>query len=90
VEGNVRSLCAPRAPCLEFNKLFFGPLEIIAEQCGFKEKLRRVTTETPFFEFVQQGGQCQHQWFPACIAEAPCPGNGGNSSNSCALPAAAP
>jgi hypothetical protein len=83
-QGDVRSLCAPNAPCLEFNKLFAGPLEAIAIECGFADKLARLVTETPFLEFVNQGSACQHAWFPSCIAEAPCPGNGGQSNNSCA------
>jgi hypothetical protein len=56
--GNVRSNCAPNAPCLEFNKLFAGPLEIIAKQCGFADKLARLVAETSFLEFVDQGSDC--------------------------------
>ena len=37
--GDVRSDCAPQAPCLEFNKLFAGPLEVIAKQCGFAQQV---------------------------------------------------
>lgn len=81
--GDVRSLCAPDAPCLEGNKLFFGPLEAIARECGFLDKLFRLVTETPMTQFIKEGGECQHAWFNACIAEAECPGNGGQSSNSC-------
>ena len=82
--GDVRSLCAPDAPCLEGNKLFFGPLEAIARECGFLDKLLRLVTETPMRQFINEGGQCQHEWFSACIAETQCPGNGEQSSNSCA------
>jgi len=83
--GDVRSLCAPDAPCLEGNKLFFGPLEAIARECGFLDKLIRLITETKIVQFIQEGGECQHEWFNACIAEAQCPGNGAQSSNTCAL-----
>jgi hypothetical protein len=88
LKGDVRSDCAPQAPCLEFNKLFVGPLEAIAKQCGFAKKLARLVAETPFLEFVQEGSECQHAWFPSCIAEAPCAGNGGQSNNKCAAPLA--
>jgi hypothetical protein len=87
-KGDVRSNCAPQAPCLEFNKLFAGPLEIIAKQCGFAPKLARLVAETPFLKFVQQGSECQHAWFPSCIAEAPCARKGGQSSDKCAAPIA--
>jgi hypothetical protein len=88
LKGDVRSDCAPRAPCLEFNKLFAGPLEAIARQCGFADKLARLATETPFLEFVREGSECQHAWFPSCIAEAPCVGRGGQSNDKCAAPIA--
>ena len=89
-EGDVRSNCAPQAPCLEFNNLFAGPLEAIAAQCGFADKLARLFTETPILEFIKEGGQCQQTWMPSCIAEAACPGNGGQSNNSCAPSVANP
>jgi hypothetical protein len=88
LKGDVRSNCAPQAPCLEFNKLFAGPLEVIAKQCGFADKLARLVAQTPFLEFVQEGSECQHAWFPSCIAEAPCAGNGGQSDNKCSAPLA--
>jgi hypothetical protein len=88
LKGDVRSDCAPQAPCLELNKLFAGPLEIIAEQCGFAPKLARLVAETPFLEFVNQGHECQVKWMPSCIAETPCAGNGGQSNNKCAAPLA--
>ena len=37
-QGNVLSLCAPSAPCLEANDVF-PLLPLIAERCGFTEKL---------------------------------------------------
>ncbi len=84
--GEVRSVCAPHAPCLDFNKLFFGPFEAIANECGFADKLKRLVRETPILEFIDQGGACQDEWKPTCIAETACAGNGGQSSNSCAAP----
>ena len=33
-QGNVRSICAPGSPCLEFNALFGGRLEEIFAECG--------------------------------------------------------
>ncbi|NUA27512.1 hypothetical protein FCJ59_12005 [Cupriavidus basilensis] len=83
-EGDVRSNCAPNAPCLEFNALFAGPLESIAARCGFADKLARLVTQTPMLEFIGEGHDCQTTWMPSCIAEAPCPGKGGKSNNTCA------
>jgi len=74
--GSVRSLCAPDAPCLEFNILFFGPLEFIARNCGFGEKLKRLAHETPLPQFIEAGNQCQNAWEPSCIFDAS-PGNSG-------------
>ena len=46
-QGGVRSLCASegtdKAPCLKANEIFVGPLQVIAAECGFEEKLRRLT-----------------------------------------------
>ena len=84
--GGVRSLCSPDAPCLEGNKLFAGPLQLIAEECHFEDKLRRVNEETPIRKFIDQGSQCQSTTAPACIAEAACSGNGAQSNNICAPP----
>jgi hypothetical protein len=81
--GDVRSNCAPQAPCLEFNQLFAGPLEKIAKQCGFANKLAHLVAETPFLQFVAQGHRCQQAWMPtSCIAEAPCARKGGQSGQS--------
>jgi hypothetical protein len=89
LKRDVRSDCAPQAPCLEFNKLFAGPLEVIAKQCGFEKKLARLVAETPFLEFIKQGSACQQAWMPSCIAEAPCARNGDQSNNNkCAAPIA--
>ena len=82
--GDVRSDCAPQAPCLEFNQLFAGPLEKIAKQCGFANKLAHLVAETPFLQFVAQGNRCQKAWKPtSCIAEAPCARKGGQSNDKC-------
>jgi hypothetical protein len=83
-QGVVRSLCAPGAPCLEGNKLFFGPLEKIASECRFEEKLARLLAKTQIRTFAVDGGKCQNTWASACIAEDECPGNGSQSSNNCA------
>ena len=84
LKGDVASDCAPHAPCLEFNKLFAGPLEVIAKQCGFANKLARLVAETPFLEFVNEGHECQQAWMPtSCIAEAPCARKGGQSNDKC-------
>jgi hypothetical protein len=82
--GDVRSNCAPQAPCLEFNKLFAGPLEKIAKQCGFANKLAHLVAETPFLQFVAQGHRCQTKWMQtSCIAEAPCAHKDGQSNDKC-------
>jgi len=47
-QADVRSVCAPDAPCLEFNALLAGPLEEIAIQCGFLEKLLRMEPKRRF------------------------------------------
>ncbi|MGR9107220.1 MAG: hypothetical protein ACU843_09850 [Gammaproteobacteria bacterium] len=85
-QGAVRSNCAPMAPCLDFNDLLAGPLEVIADECGFGDKLARLVSETPFLQFAEDGGPCQDDWEPSCIVQAACPGNGSQSNNSCASP----
>jgi hypothetical protein len=74
-QGDVRSVCAPDAPCLEFNSLFGGRLAEIAAECGFLEKLLRVETETPFLQLVEDANPCQESGEPACLIEATCAGN---------------
>ncbi len=85
-KGNVRSNCAPEAPCLEFNELAIdGSLDEIAVQCGFEEKLQRLIdpryTKTPFPELIVGGVECQKEWGPEsglpCIVENTSPGKGG-------------
>ena len=66
-EGNVLSLCAPHAPCLEANKVFLL-LPDIARRCGFTSKLESLLTQTPVRQFIQEGGSCQQLTAPACIA----------------------
>jgi hypothetical protein len=66
--GNVRSDCAPDAPCLEFNQLLKGPVQAIAAQCGFGEKLGILVRYTPFLELLVAVDGCQGAWLPVCIA----------------------
>src|SRR5207245_4351923 len=47
-QGDVRSICAPCSPCLEFNALFGGPLEAIFAECVGLDEFLRVEGETPF------------------------------------------
>ena len=93
-QADVRSLCASdkstgfKAPCLEANDIFAGPLQAIAAECGFERKFFRLLTETPMLKFIDQGNACQTEWAGACIAETACRGNGAQSNNSCAPPLA--
>ena len=66
--GNVLSLCAPHAPCLEANKVFLE-LREIANKCGFTNKLERLLSQTPVLQFIYEGGACQQAYAPSCIAE---------------------
>ena len=84
VHGNVRSNCAPDAPCLLINQLARGPLEAIALECGYEDKLKRLFNKTPLLEFINESLPCQHITAPSCIAEATCLCNGSQSNNSCA------
>ncbi|MDD1758680.1 MAG: hypothetical protein LUQ22_08110 [Methanotrichaceae archaeon] len=72
-----------------FNQLAKGLLEIIDKQCGFADKSKRSVNETPFLEFVEETVECQDNSDPSYIAEATWPGNGRQSSNSCAASIAA-
>lgn len=83
-QGDVRSVCAPHAPCLEANKLILGPLEEIAQECGFRDKLRRLNQQTPIIELAYEAVACQGDSGDPCIVETACPGNGGQSNNNCA------
>lgn len=60
-DGDVQSLCAPRAPCLEFNKLFFGPLEDLALECGWLKKLHKMRTESHWSDVIGPASTCQEE-----------------------------
>jgi hypothetical protein len=75
-QGDVRSVCAPDAPCLDFNALLTGPLERIAFECGFLDKFLRVLAETPLLQFIEDANPCQESGEPACLIETTCAGNG--------------
>jgi len=74
-QGDIRSVCAPDAPCLEFNALLGGPLEAIAVECGFLDKFLRVVAETPLLQFIEDANPCQESGEPACLIETTCAGN---------------
>jgi hypothetical protein len=74
-QGDVRSICAPCAPCLEFNALFGGPLEAIFAECGVLEKFLRMVAETQFQQFIEDGNPCQESGEPACLIQTTCAGN---------------
>jgi hypothetical protein len=74
-EGDVRSICAPGSPCLEFNALFGGRLEEIFAECGCLDKFLRVVAETPFRQLIEDGNPCQESGEPACLIETTCAGN---------------
>jgi hypothetical protein len=75
-QGDLRSVCAPDAPCLEFNALLGRPLVAIAAECGFLPKFLRVLAETPLLQFIDDGNPCQESGEPACLIETTCAGNG--------------
>jgi len=75
-QGDVRSICAPCAPCLEFNALFEGRLEEIFAECGCLDKFLRVLAETQLPQFIEDGQLCQSSGGPACLIETNCAGNG--------------
>jgi hypothetical protein len=66
-QGNVLSLCAPHAPCLEANRVF-QQLNAIAATCGFTNKLDQLVRQTPVLQFIAEGHECQTNTAPACIA----------------------
>jgi len=74
-QGYVRSICAPGSPCLEFNKLFGGPLEAIFAECGCLDKFLRVVAETPLLQLIEDANPCQEHGEPACLIETTCAGN---------------
>ncbi len=75
-QGDVRSICAPCAPCLEFNALFEGRLEEIFAECGCLDKFLRVLAETQLPQFIEDGQLCQQSGGTACLIETNCAGNG--------------
>src|SRR6266487_2963308 len=75
-QGDVRSICAPCAPCLEFNMLFGGRLEEIFAECRCLDKFLRVLAETQLSQFIEDGQPCQSSGEPACLIETSCAGNG--------------
>src|SRR6266403_2524728 len=75
-QGDVRSICAPGSPCLEFNKLFGGRLEEIFAECGCLEKFLRVVAETPLLQLIEDANPCQESGEPACLIETTCAGCG--------------
>jgi hypothetical protein len=75
-QGDVRSICAPCSPCLEFNALFGGPLEAIFAECGCLEKFLRVVAETPLLQLIEDANPCQESGEPACLIETTCAGCG--------------
>jgi len=69
----VRSVCAPQAPCLRMNEVLEGPLELIAAQCGFADKLGRLASKTQLLQFAIRGNVCQSSSITnsggACLAQ---------------------
>jgi hypothetical protein len=82
-QGNVLSLCAPKAPCLEANQAFLL-LPEIAHRCGFEDKLERFLRETPVEQFIVEGGRCQGQTPDACIAATTCESSNSKAGGGCA------
>jgi hypothetical protein len=72
-ESLVRSVCAPKAPCLRMNKVLAGPLEELAAKCDFSDKLAGLFTKTPLVRFGILGDACQSSSITnsggACMAE---------------------
>lgn len=72
-ESLVRSVCAPKAPCLRMNKVLAGPLEELAAKCDFSDKLAGLFAKTPLVRFGILGDACQSSSITssggACMAE---------------------
>jgi hypothetical protein len=62
----------------------FLRLREIAQDCGFTNKLERLLSQTPVLKFIEEGGQCQNNSGPACIAETTCSNGRGQASSGCA------
>ena len=73
-QGDIRSICATNAPCLNFNALLAGPLEKIAAECGFLSKLVHMEIQTPFLQLLGDADRCQKSAGAACFVEATCVG----------------
>jgi len=73
-QGDIRSVCATDSPCLNINSLLGGPLEKIARQCGFLEKLVRLAAETPLLQLIGDGNRCQQSAGAVCLVETTCAG----------------
>lgn len=72
--GDIRSVCAPDAPCLDVNALLVGPFEQIALECGFLDKFLRLLNQTPLLRLIPGGFACQDKSKPACVIETNCIG----------------
>ena len=70
-QGDIRSVCAPDAPCLEFNALLGGPLEAIALECGFLDKFLRVVAETPLLQFIEDANPAKRVANPHASSKPP-------------------
>jgi hypothetical protein len=73
-QGDIRSVCATNSPCLNINSLLEGPLEKIAIECRFLEKLLRMEAETPFLQLIGDANRCQVSAGAACLVETTCAG----------------
>jgi hypothetical protein len=74
-QGDVRSICAPGSPCLDFNALFSGRLQEIFAECQCLDKFLRVVAETPLLRLIDDANPCQESGEPACLIETTCAGN---------------
>lgn len=77
-QGDVLSLCAPNAPCLEANQVFLK-LPDIAQRCHFTSKLQALLTQTRVTQFIAEGHECQTRTPTACIAETTCSSSRGDA-----------
>ena len=73
-QGDIRSVCATNSPCLNINSLLEGPVQKIAAQCGFLNKLLRMQTETPFRQLIGDANRCQESAGATCLVETTCAG----------------
>jgi hypothetical protein len=73
-QGDIRSVCATNSPCFNVNALLEGPVQWIAAQCGFMDKLLRMQVETPFLQLIGDANRCQQSAGAACLVETTCAG----------------